>query len=321
MASHKVLSNWYRQLAEHLGAGTLLAEAITVCSGPPSSSRLHLAALIEAGTPIEEVMAAAPAWLPKSDRVFISTAMETGRLPQTLRNLADRHERIGATQLKVVLGLLYPLGVYHITAIILPIVRMFDYEIGFEWDAPLHLLQSTLLIAPVWALIALIFILVKTDNPILPRILRCIPLLRRYSKAQALADFSYALGTFIDAGVPMQTAWKGSARIAHDPRITKACRAMEPTFAAGGDPSTLLNVHKVFPPDFIAFYSAGAKTGKLDEMMLKTGQQYQTQANNAMTYASIVYPTILFACVAALVIFTIFQVYGGYLDLIYQLAE
>ena len=263
----------------------------------------------------------APAWLPKSDRVFICTAMETGRLPQTLRNLSDRHERIGATQLKVILGLLYPLGVYHIAALILPIVQMIDYEVGFTWDAPLHLLQSSLLIGPVWALAALILFLVKTNNPMLPRLLRCVPLLRRYSKAQALADFSYALGTFIDAGVPMQHAWAGSARIAHDPAITRAYRAMEPTFAAGADPATQLKAHKVFPPDFVAFYAAGTQSGKLDEMMLKTGQQYQTQANHAMTYASIVYPTLLFACVAVFIVFTIFQVYGGYLDLINDLAQ
>jgi len=321
MASHKVLSNWYRQLTEHLDSGTRLAEAITVCAGPPSKDRFRLAALIEGGTSITEVMEVAPAWLSQSDRVFICTAMETGRLPQTLRNLSDRHERIGATQLKVILGLLYPLGVYHIAALILPIVQMIDYEVGFTWDPARHLLQSSLLIGPVWALAALMLFLVKTDNPMLPRILRCVPLLRRYSKAQALADFSYALGTFIDAGVPMHQAWEGSARIAHDPSISRAYRAIEPTFAAGDDPATQLKAQKVFPSDFIAFYAAGSQSGKLDEMMLNTGQQYQTQANHAMTYASIVYPTLLFACVAAFIVFTIFQVYGGYLDLLNDLAQ
>jgi len=321
MASHKVLSNWYRQLAEHLDSGTRLAEAISVCAGPPSQDRLRMGALIEGGTAIEAVMATAPAWLPKADRVFISTAIETGRLPQTLHNLSDRHERIGATQLKVMLGLLYPLGVWHIAALILPIVRMIDYEHGFEWDAPLHLLQSSLLIGPVWALGAITLFLVKTDNPLLTRILRCIPLLRGYSQAQALADFSYALGTFINAGVPMHTAWQGSARIAHDSKSSRAYQAMEPTFTAGEDPATQLKAHKVFPPDFVAFYAAGTHSGKLDAMMLKAGQQYQTQANLAMTYASIVYPTLLFILVAAFMVLTIFQVYGGYLNLLNDMAQ
>ena len=321
MPSHKRLSNWYLQLAEHLESGTPLAEAITVCAGPSQKDRFRLATQIEAGTPIEEVMKVAPAWLPKTDRVFITTAMETGRLPQTLRNLSDRHARIGATQFKVVLGTLYPLAVFHIAALLLPLVQMIDYEAGFEWDAAKHLLQSSLLIGPLWALIALILLLVKTDNPMLPRILRCIPLLRRYSKTQALADFAYALGTFIDAGVSMQHAWAGSVHIANDPSLKRAYRALLPTFEAGEDPGTQLKAHKVFPPDFVAFYNAGTRSGKLDEMMLKNGQQYQTQANHAMTFAAIVYPTILFACVAGFIVFTIFQVYGGYLDMLTELAE
>ncbi len=321
MASHKVLSNWYLQLAEHLESGSRLAEALTVCSGPSSKDRLRLASKIEDGMPIPEAMKIAPSWLPRADRIFICAAMETGRLPQTLRNLSDRHERIGATQLKVILGLLYPMGVYHIAALILPIVRMIDYEVGFEWDAEQHLLQSGSLLVPIWALITLITLLAKTDSPMLPRILRCIPLLRRYSKAQALADFAYALGTFIDAGVPMHSAWMGSARVAHDPAISRAYRAMEPVFAAGEDPAPQLKAHKVFPPDFVAFYTAGAQSGKLDQMLIKAGQQYQTQANTAMTFASVFYPTLLFACVAAFIIFTIFQVYGGYLDLLTDLAK
>jgi general secretion pathway protein F/type IV pilus assembly protein PilC len=321
MASHKTLSNWYLQLAEHLEVGTPLAEALIACEGTPSKDRLRLARLIELGSSIEDVMAVAPAWLPKSDRVFICTAMQTGRLPQTLRNLSERHERVGATQFKVILSIIYPLGVYHIAALILPVVQMIDYENGFEWDVPRHLLQSTLLIAPLWALIALVIFLVKTDNPMLPRLLRCIPLLRRYSKTQALADFAYALGTFINAGVSMDVAWAGSARIAHDPAITRAYQAMAPTFAAGEDPVTQLKKHNVFPLDFVSFYTAGTQSGKLDQMMLKAGQQYQTQSNNAMTLAVIVYPTLLFAIVAGFIVFTIFKVYGGYLDMIVNMDE
>jgi type II secretory pathway component PulF len=247
--------------------------------------------------------------------------METGRLPQTLRNLSERHERIGATQLKVILGLLYPIGVYHLAALLLPIIRMIDYEQGFQWDASRHLLESVLLIGPLWALGILVLGLVKTKHPILPRILRCIPLLRRYSKAQALADFAYALGTFIDAGTPMQTAWAGATRIANDAALTHANHALQTTFMAGQDPATELKSHSVFPPDFVAFYAAGSQSGKLDTMMLKAGQQFQTQANHAMNYAAIVYPSLLFAGVAVFIVFTLFQVYGDYLDVLNNFAQ
>ncbi len=321
MASHKTLSNWYLQLAEHLEAGTRLAQALSVCSGPSQKDRLRMAALIEDGLNITEVMQRAPAWLPTSDRTFICTAMETGRLPQTLHNLSERHQRIGKTKHKVILGLLYPMGVYHFAALLLPLVQMIDFENGFNWQPQEYLLKSSLLIGPLWALIALILFLVKTHHPLLPRILRCVPLLRRYSQSQALADFAYALGTFIDAGVPIQQAWAGSANIAHDPGLNQAYKAMRSTFDAGEDPTTQLHRFKVFPADFIAFYATGSESGKLDAMMLKTGKQYQAQANNAMTTASVVYPSIFFLCVAVFIATAVFQVYGGYLDLLNNLAQ
>ena len=320
-ASHRVLSNWYLQLASHLEAGSPLAEALECAGGPPAQGRMLMAARIQAGETIEAVMAKAPSWIPKADRVFICTAMETGRLPQTLRQLSGRHDAIGATQLKVVLGLLYPVAVFHLAALILPIVRMIDYEAGFEWDARQHILQSSALIFPVWGLIALILFLVKTNNPLLPRILRCIPLLRAYSKAQAMADFSFSLGTFINAGVTMQPAWRESAKVSGDPGINRAYRALAPVFAAGEDPLHQLKRFKVFPPDFVAFYSAGAKSGKLDETLIKAGRQLQDRANRFMTFAAILYPTLLFAVVAGFIIYAIFQVYGGYLDGMMKVME
>jgi type II secretory pathway component PulF len=261
-------------------------------------------------------MQTAPTWLPKADRAFMCAAVETARLPQTLRNLSERHERIGATQLKVILGLLYPMGVYHLAALILPIVRMIDYESGFQWDARLHLLQSGALLLPLWALITLITVLAKTKHPVLAALLRCIPLLRRYSKAQALADFAYALGTFINAGVPIQSAWAGATRVANDPALCRANSALKTVFDAGEAPCAQLQNHKVFPQDFIAFYNAGAQNGTLDQMMIKAGQQYQSKANHAMTVASILYPSLLFAAVVGLVICSIFQVYRDYLELL-----
>jgi type II secretory pathway component PulF len=321
MVSHKTLSNWYIQLAEHLASGSPLAETLRLAEGPSRKDRLRMADSIEAGTSIADVMATAPAWLPRADRVFICAAMETGRLPQTLKSLSDRHELIGSTQFKAILGLIYPLGVYHLAALILPIVNMIDFEVGFEWDARQHLLLSTALILPIWALTAFITLLVKTDNPLLPRILRCIPLLRRYSKSQALADFSFALGTFVEAGVPMHTAWLGSIRIAHDPALTKVYHALQPVFESGHNPAANLKEHKVFPPKFIAFYKTGTESGQLDQTLLKAGRIFQTQANQAMSFASMLYPTILFACVAGFIIYNIFKIFGDYVNVLTKMME
>lgn len=321
MISHKQLANWYAQLGQHLEAGVLLAEALRMCEGPPAKGRMIMADRIRKGDPFDEVLREAPKWLPRADRFFLIAAMETGSLPRTLENLSKRHETIGATQLKIVLGLLYPMGVFHIAALLLPIVRMIDYEAGFQWDPTRYTVQLLTLLLPVWAALAFVSYLARSDHPLLPRILRCVPLLKKYSEMQAMADLSYSLGTFIAAGVPAPSAWRLSVKIVNDDRFNKVLEKLEPTFARGHEPANELRQFKCFPPEFSAFYKSGAESGKLDSNLIHCGRQFQEKANTAMTLAALVYPSLIFAVVAGFIIVAIFQFYGSYLDIFNTLAE
>lgn len=318
MASHKQLSGWYTRLGQNIEAGIVLADALRLTDGPPAKSREAMARQIEAGMPFEDVLRQAPKWLPQADRLFLVAAMQTGRLPQTFKDLAERHARIGATQIKVILGLIYPLSVFHIFVLLLPVTRMIDYEVGFRWDLAAYLKQVSVLLLPLWAVIILVTLLARSQHPLLTLGLRALPLLRKYSKTQRLADFSSALGTFLHAGVAAPTAWKFSAQLTGEPAFKRALDTLKPVFARGENPADYLDGLKCFPPDFKSYYKAGVATGKLDENMLRAGAQYQTTANQAMTFASIVYPSLIFAVVAVLVVISIFKVYGNYLKMFDQ---
>ncbi len=313
MPSHKQLSNWYAQLGQHLEAGVLLADALRLCEGLPQRGRFAMADQLERGQAFHTVIARAPSWLPHADRQFIVAGMETGSLPLTLQNLSARHASIGATQMKIILGLAYPIGVFHIAALLLPIAGMIDYEKGVQWDLFKYLFESACILLPLWLMIATLVYLSRCHSPLLPKLLRMLPILRAYSHAQALADLAYALGTFVAAGVPVPNAWRLSVKLVNDSRYTQAAKQLEPIFARGEDPSKALKQFACFPPDFSAFYRTGADSGQLDSNLLIIARQYQERANHAMSFAALVYPSLAFAIVAALVISTIFKVFGGYL--------
>jgi type II secretory pathway component PulF len=315
MASHKALSNWYAQVAQHLEAGMLLSDTFKACEGMPRLDRHALADHIETGAPFQQVLASAPKWLPHSDREFLVAGMETGSLPRTFQNLSERHASIGSSQTKLILGLVYPIGVLHITCLILPITHMIDFETGFDWNLSRFLIESASLILPIWLLIGLFLYLAHSDSPWLSRLLRLLPILRKYSRTQALADFAYSLGTFIAAGVPVPSAWRLSAKLINEAAFTRATQKLEPCFASGQDPAQELPNLKCFPPDFTAFYKTGAISGNLDNNLLTAGQHYQEQANRSLTLAALIYPSIIFAGVAGLVIYTIFKIFGGYLQI------
>lgn len=308
-------------MAQSVDAGLTLAQALETCGGPRASDRLKMASQLEAGTPLDSVLKTAPKWLPRADRIFISSAAQTGRLPQTFRNLSDRHARVGANQLKAILGLLYPMGIFHFAALIIPITGMIDFEKGFQWSTSVFLSQTASLLVPLWVLIAVVVYLAKSDNPLLPKMMRLIPVLRGYVQSQALADFAYALGTFLDAGVPIRRAWQGASAIARDPDIRKAAQKVDVLLAKEENPISELKRAHCFPSDFCAFYETGARSGQLDQSLLKIGQQYQDKANARMTFASVLYPTLLFVCVVGFVIFNIIMLYSGYLDALTGLME
>jgi len=316
MPSHQDLSNWYAQLGQHLEAGALISDALRLCEGMPAAGRLGMAERLERGDTFTSVMATAPKWLPRADRQFMLAGMETGSLPLTLKNLSERHASIGATQLKLMLGLAYPVGVLHIAALVLPVARMIDYENGVQWDLAQYLVEATAIIVPIWLTIALALYLARSDRSLLPRLLRLMPILRNYAQAQALADLAYSLGTFIAAGVPVPSAWRLSVKLVNDARYTKVAAQLEPAFAAGQDPSAELHQFKCLPADFTAFYRAGALSGQLDSNLLIAGRQYQERANRAMTLASLVYPSLIFAGIAGVIIYTVFKIFGGYLQML-----
>ncbi|MDQ8195136.1 type II secretion system F family protein [Coraliomargarita sp. SDUM461004] len=315
MTSHTELSNWYAQLGQHLEAGVLLSDALRLCKGLPTAERTTMAERLEEGVSFPTVLADAPKWLPPADRQFLLAGWETGNLTQTLANLSARHAEIGASQLKLLLGLTYPLVVLHITIGILPIARMIDFENGLSWSLPQYLLETASLLTPTWCIIATCIYLVRSQHPWLPHILRRLPILKTYSEAQALADLAYSLGTFIAAGVPVPSAWRLSSKLVNDTRYTQATEQLESTFAAGAEPSNKLQQFDCFPADFLSFYQTGARSGQLDTNLLIIGREYQARANRAMTRATIIYPALLLAVIAALVIYTTFSIFGAYLQI------
>ena len=317
LASHQSLINWYSQLAQHLEAGITIADAVELSGGPSQAQRVRMAESLRNGTTWSEAIQAADAWLPTADQRFLTLAESTSRMPQICQRLADQHRRVRDAKRAVVFSMIYPICVLHLAAFVLPFMKQLDFEAGLSAISPSAIIfQGITLLAPFWILAALILLMVKLESPVLPRLLNFIPLLRGYAKARALADFSITLGTYVEAGLSIRRGWSEAASASRSPEIQLANKQLAPIFEQGFDPANSISELPVFPQDFVAYYKTGVSTGSLDKSMLKLGMEYQGRANRALITASIVYPSLLFACVAALVIYTVFKFYAGYFDLL-----
>ena len=276
---------------------------------------------IEAGRTIDAAFTGAAAWLPLPDRLMLSASSQAGRTPHALKNLATRHAQLGAVQLRLALACLYPLGVLHAGLLLLPVVRMIDWEKGFTWDGAAYARMVALTLGSLWAVIVALGILIWRQNPLVLRVARLLPFIGGYIRKQGLADFAFALGNFLDAGVLVGTAWSVTGTITPLPQLKKAAGAMHRVIEAGGQPGTQLAKWPCFPPDFVALYHTGETTGQLEQNLLRLAAQYQDSASRSLTFATLFYPAMLFAIVAVMVVFHIFKIYAGYLKMLEKSAS
>lgn len=313
----KILSEWYLQLARHLEAGLPLTQAWSLPDAPAKDDRLEGTRKLQAGEPFACVVRGSGNWLPATDREQLVFAGQAGRLPEICLRLAERHKRIAETSRRIRRKLLYPLLVFHLAAIVLPLVRSIDFETGLAGFNPaVLLLQVLTLLLPLWMAIALLASWAKSRNPLLPAILRGIPFLRAYAKHQSMADFCDVLGSAFEVGIPPQQAWKQAAKASRSPFLLRTNQRIQPVLEKGQDPSGAIAAIPALSKDFVAYYQTGSTTGKLDSMILELAKEYEARAEEKLATASAFYPGIALLAVGGIVAFTIFEFFSSYLDLL-----
>lgn len=320
---HRKLALWYEQLARNLEAGLRFTDALRASRGTglPAAGLEVMAQRIEAGGSVETALEEAGRWLPRADRLVLSASAESGRMPPTLRNLAARHAQLGTTKLRLAFACLYPLAMLHAILLLVPVMRMVDWERGFIWDTVAYGRALVFTLGPLWAGLALLAWLLRRPNPALARVARFLPFIGRYVRAQGLADFAFALGHFLEAGLILDRAWSLAGSTATQPELSRAADAMQATIGRGERPGTQLFRWPCFPPDFVAVYQTGESTGQLEQSLLRLASQYQENANRALTLATFFYPGVLFLGAAAAVIVHIIKFYSGYLKMIERLGS
>lgn len=323
--SHKKIAKWYLQVAQTLESGVSLPAALDNCLGAPAPGRRLMSNNLQSGMGVDEMLKRAPDWFPKKDRYFWSAAVHSGRLPQTLRTLSDQHERMGAAKMKLAFGALYPVGMLTFAGFVLPIMGGIDFEKGVSSLSdvfnPQYFATVAIIEGSLWGTIGLLLLLAKIESPILPMLAKLMPGFRGHSRNQALADFSYALAAFLEAGTPIGKAWAGAGMVTNQTKFKQAGTAMRERIEDGATPSEHLTKHRCFPEDFRSLYTTGEKTGQLEKNLVVLGQQYQQNANVSMTFASIFYPLLMFGAIAVVLVFAIIRFYASYLDGITGLME
>lgn len=306
--SGKVLSRWYRVLAQNLRAGFPLQKAMLSGVGPPVRDRKRMVDRLAAGDSLEEVLHNAPKWLPEPDRHIISAAAKTGRLPEGLKVLSEKHAFAAQQRAQAIGAVIYPLFVIHFGCLLVPL-RLLIME-----SAEAYFRVEAMLLGPLWVIMLLIYWGARQRHRWLQLLLRMIPLLRGYIRNRSVADLCFTLGAYLAAGDNVDTAWEGAGKASGERKLARLSEKVAVAAKQGTQPSQILGESRRLPEEFIALYSTGEETGQLEENVYHLGTIFAERASARLQQAGFWYPKLLMVLVAAGVGYVVITSYMSYLS-------
>lgn len=312
---------WLEQLASLLEAGIPIASALLEAGGPPLAIRRKLAKRIEDGESIQSILEDEPPWLKPRDRYMLSVAASQGRLPQACLRLAKLNIHTAKSQGRALVMLIYPLLVLHAAILVLPLGNQVMAAVDGQINWMQAIIQSAIGLGALWATLTLLFLGIRGEWPVFETLARIIPGFRGWRQSAALNQAAETLSLLVETGLDIGHAWEAVSLLTPSPALRKASEQVVQHIENGHRPSELLPALKVFPADFVAFYTTGERTGTLDEKLAQVAHSYDDKARARLTTALVIYPSILMLLIAAAVVASIFKMYAGYLQQITDMME
>lgn len=317
------LERWYRQMERALAVGMDLPGVLEQCGGAPARDRKAMAAALRAGTPVDEVLAGAPRWLPQTDRLLLSSGAASGRLSEVCGTLAEEHADLAKNRSALILAALYPIVVLQGALLLLPAVWAVDIT---ENGSPhFDLVRFGEILAALnlggWGAVLGSGFVAKLMPRMRERVLRLVPGVGAYWRHRTLARFAATLDGLLEAGARYAEAVGGAALSVNDTRLTPAVLGILPRIDAGQSLGEIMPDLSLFPESFRDRFITGEMTGQLHHVLPELATEHRQAAKRALFHVAFWYPKLLFLAAAVAVGASVALLYKKYLDFVLQLAE
>jgi type IV pilus assembly protein PilC len=287
----KELMNFTRQLAVFVKAGIPITDALQIIGDETTDLPLQrtITSMVENlrnGGTLSDAARKHPEAFPSYYLGILESAELTGRLDETLENLAGYLERELDTRSKVVTALSYP-GVVMVMAIVtvailagyvLPQFIPLFKELGAKLPITTRMLLGVAtLFSKLWYIPFTGFSIVigtllflfkhKKGKPIKDRLILKIPIVKGIVEYSILERFCRILAAMVKAGVPLPEAMKtttdSTSNIVYSTRLAEAQVVM----LEGGGFSKPLADTELFPGAAKQMFKVGEETGTLDQQL------------------------------------------------------
>jgi type IV pilus assembly protein PilC len=287
----KELMHFTRQLAVFVKAGIPLTEAMEIIGDETTDVALqrtisHMVEELRNGGTLSGAAAKHPEAFPMYYIGILGSAELTGKLDETLENLAGYLERELETRSKVISALSYP-GVVMVLAVfvvavlagyVLPQFKPLFEELGADLPfATRALLFVATLFSTLWyipfsiggAFTAWLVWMFKTEagRAMKDRLVLKLPIIRGIMEYAILERFCRILGAMVKAGVPLPDAMRTTTEATSNTVFRERLAEAQVEMLEGGGFAKPLARTELFPGAARQMFKVGEETGTLDEQL------------------------------------------------------
>lgn len=316
--TQKELVVFSRQLATMVDAGLPLVQSINTLGEQAERPGLRIVLQdieqsIERGASFSEALAGHPRVFSQLFVSMVRAGEASGNLAEILERLAIHLEASLALKRKVKAAMTYPIMVSVMALIItsvlilkvIPVFGGIYKEFGSELPAPTQMLLDFSAFMRAYfpfAFGALIvgFILlrayVKTESGAFyyHRFKLRLPIFGPLFRKVAISRFSRTLSVLVKSGVPILSALEIVAKTAGNKLVERAVEQAMIEIKQGDNIANPLGESRVFPPMVVKMISVGEDSGKLETMLSKISDFYDSEVDAAINgLTSVIEPLLI----------------------------
>lgn len=321
------LNVFTRQLVTLLKAGIPLLTAIKACREQTGSRVLKntlgsAARDIEGGSSLADALEKHPRCFNELYVNMIRSAEAGGVMDEVLERLADLGEYDEDTRNRIETATRYPImvvcaliiGFFIVITLVIPRFAKVFGQFNVALPFPTRVLIGIdyivkhfwfLMILGVFAAIFGFFAYIRTPkgraqwDAFKLKIPIVGPLVLKFT----MSRFARVTGTLVRSGLPILQILELTSRNVGNTVVSRAIENIKISVSEGKGMAEPMRVSKIFPPIVIQMVSVGEETGKMDELLLRVSDYYDSQINYAIKNLSIMIEPVLLVVLGCGVLF------------------
>lgn len=308
-----------RQLATLIAAGIPLLQALDILAKGRTQPALKqllesIKRNIESSLTLAEALTKHPEFFNDLFCNLIDAGEKSGTLDSMLDKIATYKEKTETIKKKIQKALTYPIAIsclaFLVTLCLLVFVVPQFAALFSNFGAQLPLLTLSIMALSLWFQSYWYFILLSivgmfyslsyankhSDNfgKSLDRLKLMLPILGLIFKYAAISRFSRSLSITFAAGLPLVDALKSVAGVTGNRIFAEATEQIRMEIAAGQAVKQAMDHTQLFPSMVINMVAIGEESGKLELMLGKIADFYETEVNQAVdSLCSLLEPLIM----------------------------